>query len=133
MVRVYSNHAYYQYLTKYSPEFLRRTQSLQYHLLGRGSGFERLVRKFSCDHLGTEEVMGFRYLAPVWFVKISNRMMWSFTAYYWIYCMHCLGDQGQLWNVASKNAPNEQYDTGMQPFKYERIYALDKPVGRPPI
>jgi len=126
MVRVYSNHAYYQYLTKYSPSFLRRHEQLQYWQIGRGSGFERLLKKFATDHLGTEEMISMTYYTPTWVIKLSNRLMWCGTMYYWLYCNHLLGEQARIWNVAERNNPSEQYTMNTQPLKYERIYAIDK-------
>ena len=71
--------------------------------------------------------MTLKYLSPVWVVRLSNRLIWSGTIYYWIYFNHLLGEQGRIFNVAEKQNPADGHTMNTQPIKYERMYALDRP------
>ena len=70
----------------------------------------------------------FTYYAPVWFVRLNNRLMWGLTFTYWVYFNHLLFEQGRIFNVAEKSNPSLGYGGGEVPFKYERIYALHRPL-----
>ena len=76
--RTASQHAYYGYLTRHTPENLRRYQSERNYTLGRKGAFDTLVWKMAADHISYEEDFNIRYKVPPVITNLSMRitMFW---------------------------------------------------------
>lgn len=76
--RTASQHAYYGYLTRHTPEHLRRYQSERNYTLGRRGAFDTLVWKMAADHISYEEDFNIRYKVPPVITNLSMRitMFW---------------------------------------------------------
>ena len=76
--RTASQHAYYGYLTRHTPEHLRRYQSVRNYTLGRKGAFDTLVWKMAADHISYEEDFNIRYKVPPVITNLSMRitMFW---------------------------------------------------------
>ena len=79
--RTASTDAYYGYLTKHTPEHLRKYQSERHYTLGRRGAFDTLVWKMAADHINYEEDFNLRYKIPP---VISNLSMRLTMFWFWI-------------------------------------------------
>ena len=90
------------------------------------SAFKVLVQKMGCDSLNTEEEHSVIHKTPFWLTKLSNRLAWAGTIFYFIYLSIFLGDQHAVFNTVTKSVADQPYNDGEVPTRYEMIYFLEK-------
>jgi hypothetical protein len=74
--RLASNYSYYGYITRTTPDILRRYQSERSYVLGRRGAYDTLVLKMAVDHVNFEEDMNQQYKTPTVFVNLWMRVAW---------------------------------------------------------
>lgn len=90
------------------------------------SAFNSLVQKMACDSLNTEEEHSVNHKTPSWLIKLSNRLAWAGSIFYFIYLSIMLGDQHAIFQTTSKSYNDQPYADGEIPSRYEMIYFLER-------
>lgn len=83
--------------------------------------------KYSCDHLGTEEEHSWKHKTPIWLLNLNHRLAWTLTLTYMTVYLLFLGRQSEVFKTVDK-APGGYSQDEMLPYRYEDVYALQKPL-----
>lgn len=80
----------------------------------------------ACDSLNTEEEHSVIHKTPTWLTKLSNRLAWAGTVFYFLYLSIFLGDQHAVFQTTSKGVNSQPYGDGEVATRYEMIYFLER-------
>lgn len=125
--RAASNYAYYAYVSRYTPDLLRKYQSERYHMLGRRGAYDTLVKRAGVNSMGNEEDMNMRYKTPAYIHNTYSRILWT------MFLLPCVlmtifqfDYMADIFTAAKFYVPGKPAEGGEFPKRYETMYIIDR-------